>query len=175
MAAMYLSVYVLYWSSLALHSYLSTSWTRGSWLELLSQYSEYGRRHAKRSLINGLSRCHTKRRMGARGRAHPSFGMTPTFSIFFFWRKKIWMYFFFWKVGVVPKEGWVVWHLRRALGTFSCNATHIGNICHVLVVQLFIILWAETQSCISSLYSIELMCIALHCMCYMKAKSMDVE
>ncbi len=25
------------------------------------------------------SRCHTKRRMGARGRAHPSFGMTPTF------------------------------------------------------------------------------------------------
>ncbi len=27
----------------------------------------------------GLSRCHTKRRTGARGRACPSFGMTPTF------------------------------------------------------------------------------------------------
>ncbi len=27
----------------------------------------------------GLSRCHTKRRTGARGRARPSFGMTPTF------------------------------------------------------------------------------------------------
>ncbi len=26
----------------------------------------------------GLCRCHTKRRMGAHGRAHPSFGMTPT-------------------------------------------------------------------------------------------------
>ncbi len=26
-----------------------------------------------------LSRCHTKRRSGARGRFHPSFGMTPTF------------------------------------------------------------------------------------------------
>ena len=29
---------------------------------------------------NGPSRCHTKRRMGARGCAHPSFGMTPTFQ-----------------------------------------------------------------------------------------------
>ncbi len=28
---------------------------------------------------NVLSRCHTKRRTGARGRAPPSFGMTPTF------------------------------------------------------------------------------------------------
>ena len=27
---------------------------------------------------NVLSRCHTKRRMGARGRAHPSYGMTTT-------------------------------------------------------------------------------------------------
>ncbi len=27
---------------------------------------------------NDLSQCHTKRRIGARGRAHPSFGMTPT-------------------------------------------------------------------------------------------------
>ncbi len=26
-----------------------------------------------------LSRCHTKRRTGAQGRARPSFGMTPTF------------------------------------------------------------------------------------------------
>ncbi len=30
---------------------------------------------------NVLSRCHTKRRTGARGRAHPSFGMTPTQAI----------------------------------------------------------------------------------------------
>ncbi len=29
---------------------------------------------------NVLSRCHTKRRTGARGRARPSFGMTPTFQ-----------------------------------------------------------------------------------------------
>ncbi len=28
---------------------------------------------------NVLSRCNTKRRMGSCGRAHPSFGMTPTF------------------------------------------------------------------------------------------------
>ena len=28
----------------------------------------------------GLSRCHTKRRMGARGRAHLSFVMTPNFK-----------------------------------------------------------------------------------------------
>ena len=27
----------------------------------------------------GMSGCHTQRRMGARGRAHPSFGMLPTF------------------------------------------------------------------------------------------------
>ncbi len=27
---------------------------------------------------NVLSRCHTKRRAGARGRTRPSFGMTPT-------------------------------------------------------------------------------------------------
>ncbi len=37
---------------------------------------------------NVLSRCHTKRRTGARGRDRPFFGMTPTFqkkkSIFFF-------------------------------------------------------------------------------------------
>ncbi len=29
---------------------------------------------------NVLSPCHTKRRMGVRGRAHRSFGMTPTFQ-----------------------------------------------------------------------------------------------
>ena len=28
---------------------------------------------------NGLSRCHTKRRTGARSHARPSFGVTPTF------------------------------------------------------------------------------------------------
>ena len=32
---------------------------------------------------NVQSRCHTKRRMGVCGCARPSFGMTPTFTIFF--------------------------------------------------------------------------------------------
>ncbi len=31
---------------------------------------------------NVLSRCHTKRRTGARGRARPSFGIIPTFYNF---------------------------------------------------------------------------------------------
>ncbi len=53
---------------------------------------------------NLLSRCHTKRRMGT------SFGMTQTFHTFFIW-KKFWfflggrLFFFFWKVGVIAKEG----------------------------------------------------------------------
>ena len=34
---------------------------------------------ARHEKTQGLCRCHTKGRMGARGRAHPSFGMTPTF------------------------------------------------------------------------------------------------
>ncbi len=46
---------------------------------------------------NGLSRCHTKRRMDAHGRVHPTFGMTPTFQ-----KKKKKK-----KFGVIPKEGWV--------------------------------------------------------------------
>ncbi len=29
---------------------------------------------------NGLSRCHTKKRMGVRGCAHPSVSMSPTFQ-----------------------------------------------------------------------------------------------
>ena len=33
--------------------------------------------------INCLSRCHTKRRMSAHCRVHPSFGMTTTFEIYF--------------------------------------------------------------------------------------------
>ena len=40
----------------------------------------------REKVSNGLSRCHTKRRTGALGRARPSFGMTPTF------------YFFGWKI-----------------------------------------------------------------------------
>ncbi len=39
-----------------------------------------------------LSRCHTKGRMGACGRAHLSFGMIPTFLYFF---KFLFIYFFF--------------------------------------------------------------------------------
>ena len=33
----------------------------------------------RENVPNVLSRCHTKRKMGARGRARPSFGMTLTF------------------------------------------------------------------------------------------------
>ena len=33
----------------------------------------------------GLCRCHAKRRMGAHGRTHPSFGMTPTFREYNLW------------------------------------------------------------------------------------------
>ena len=82
---------------------------------------------------NGLSCCHTKRRTGVCGRAHPSFGMTPSFYIFF--RKRIFLTFFFWwKVGVMPKEGcmWptapvflLAWHRLRTLETFSWNSAHI--------------------------------------------------
>ncbi len=44
---------------------------------------------------NVLSRCHTKRRTGARGRDRPSFGMTPTFLNFFLKKKQIFENFFF--------------------------------------------------------------------------------
>ena len=36
----------------------------------------------RQKVPNGLSRCHTKRRMGVRGHTHPSFGMTLTLQIF---------------------------------------------------------------------------------------------
>ncbi len=35
---------------------------------------------SRKKVPNVLSRCHTKRTIGACGRAHPSFGMTPTFQ-----------------------------------------------------------------------------------------------
>ncbi len=83
---------------------------------------------------NVLSRCHTKRKTGLHGRTHPSFGMTPTFLFFSFFN-----FFFFWKVGVIPKEGWaqsrtpvllLVWQRLRILGTFSCGAAHVCmNMC----------------------------------------------
>ncbi len=43
-------------------------------------------------------------------------------------------FFFFWKVGVIPKEGWarpcvtallLVWHRLRTLGTFLRNVAHL--------------------------------------------------
>ena len=34
---------------------------------------------SRKKVPNGLSRWHTKRRIGVHGRARPSFGMTPTF------------------------------------------------------------------------------------------------
>ena len=53
-----------------------------------------------------LSQCHTKRMMDISGRAHPSFGMTPTFRIFlffsfFFYGNDFFLfifYFFIWKI-----------------------------------------------------------------------------
>ncbi len=36
----------------------------------------------------GLCRCHTKRRMGTRGHAHPSFGMSPTFREYDLWSQQ---------------------------------------------------------------------------------------
>ncbi len=36
-------------------------------------------KHDKKNLLKGLCHCYTKRRMGTHGRAHPSFGMLPTF------------------------------------------------------------------------------------------------
>ena len=38
---------------------------------------------SSKKVPNGLSRCHTKRRMGVCGRPHPSFGMTLTFFLIF--------------------------------------------------------------------------------------------
>ncbi len=61
-----------------------------------------GRGVPHENVPKGLSRCHTKRRTGARGRARPSYGMTPTFEIFF--QKEFWIFSPL-KVGVIPKEG----------------------------------------------------------------------
>ncbi len=58
---------------------------------------------------NVLSRCHTKKRTGARGRARPSFGMTPTFYNFFenfFWK-------FFWNFFFILKSRY---HTKRRVG-----------------------------------------------------------
>ncbi len=87
---------------------------------------------------NSLSRCHTKRRMGVQARAHPSFGMTPTFP-----KKRkskqIWHFFFF-----NSKENrksrcptktraartivhLLVWQQLRPLGSFWQNAAQCGN------------------------------------------------
>ncbi len=48
---------------------------------------------ASHEVPNGLSRCHTKRTMGARGCAHPSFGRTPTFYNYL--EKIFWQFFNF--------------------------------------------------------------------------------
>ena len=70
--------------------------------------------------------------MGARGRAHPSFGMTPTLK-----RKNenflfMYLFFFFFEKSVsYQKKGGpvllLVWQRLRTLGTFSCNAAHFCN------------------------------------------------
>ncbi len=49
----------------------------------------------RKMVSNVLSCCHTERRMGMWGRAHPSFGMTPTFSNFFGGKRVIYFFFFF--------------------------------------------------------------------------------
>ncbi len=50
--------------------YYGNKWSRSMW--------SFGLHWEK--VPNVLSRCHTKRRTSARRRAHPSFGMTPTFQ-----------------------------------------------------------------------------------------------
>ncbi len=42
-------------------------------------------RYEKTDLLKGLCHCHTKRRMGSRGRAHPSFGMASNFQEYNLW------------------------------------------------------------------------------------------
>ena len=96
-------------------------------------------RHTKRSL-NVLSHCHTKRRTGARGRARPSFDMTPTFYFFNFWEKKNSVFFclnFFCFIFLKSRchtKGracapvlFLVWQRLRTLGrgTFSRNAARM--------------------------------------------------
>ena len=62
---------------------------------------------------NVLSHCHTKRRMPV----HPSFGMTPTFQMFFF------LFFYFYFLIFFSSRC----HTKRRLGTFLRNAAHITN------------------------------------------------
>ncbi len=65
---------------------------RSSWKNAVLSEVRNAVFYATRKIPNVLSRCHTKRRTGTCGNACPSFGMTPTFKIFFF-RKKILIFF----------------------------------------------------------------------------------
>ncbi len=63
---------------------------------------------SREKVPNVLSQCHTKRSMGVRGRAHTSFGMTPTFHIFlnfFFLGVSIFFSFFEKSVSYKKKDG----------------------------------------------------------------------
>ncbi len=77
------------------------------------------------------------------GHARSSFFWYDNHFLEFVFGKKffgIFFFFFFWKFGVIPKEGWVrphtpvlllVWPQLRPLGTFSHNAAHIWNVLNV--------------------------------------------
>ncbi len=106
----------------------------------------YGLRYAKTSLMAQVVV------IPKEGRVCPSFFWYDTdaldlfFEVFFpFFEKSVWydfldffiIFFFnyFWKVGVIPNEGWVwpstpvlflVWHRLRSWGTFSRNAAHVA-------------------------------------------------
>ncbi len=52
------------------------------WARVTPTFREYDLRSQKTQILK--SRCHTKRRMGAATRAHPSFGMTTTKTLSLF-------------------------------------------------------------------------------------------
>ena len=60
------------------------------------------------------------------------------FFAFLFYFSFIYLFIYFWRVCVIPKEGWMqpctpillfVWQQLRTLGTFLCDAAHFSNSC----------------------------------------------
>ncbi len=73
----------------------------------MSKSNNNGWMASSKKVPNGLSRCHTKRRMGAHDPAHPFFLYDTDFSIFFLNAD----FFFFEKSVFIPNEGWVWPHV----------------------------------------------------------------
>ena len=87
---------------------------------------------SRKKVPNGLSFCHTKRRMGARGRVHPSFGMTPTFGENNPWRQQ----------SPILKSRC---HTKRRMGT----ATHAHPSFSMIATQAIRDLFAWRSPCIT--------------------------